>query len=64
MTEPERLTEQTRDALLKAGGAIVILRLSAEKGEPLAQELDNFGIIKKQSFGNVQVITFQVSIEP
>jgi len=64
MTEPERLTEQTRDALLKAGGAIVILRLSAEKAEPLAQELDNFGIIKKQSFGNVQVITFEVSIAP
>lgn len=64
MTEPERLTEQTRDAVLKAGGAIVILRQSADKAEPMAQELDSFGIIKKQSFGNVQVITFQVSIEP
>lgn len=64
MTEPERLTEQTRDAVLKAGGAIVILRQSADKAEPIAQELDSFGIIKKQSFGNVQVITFQVSIEP
>ncbi len=64
MTEPERLTEQTRDAVLKARGAVVILRQSADKAEPMAQELDSFGIFKKQSFGNVQVITFQVSIEP
>ena len=64
MTGPERLTEQTRDAVLKAGGAVVILRQSADNAEPMAQALDSFGIIKKQSFGNVQVIAFQVSIEP
>lgn len=64
MTEPERLTEETRSAVLQAGGAVVILRLSAIDAEPMAQELDNFGIIKKQSFGGVQVISVQVSIEP
>jgi len=64
MTDPQRLTGETRSAVLQAGGGVVILRQSANDAEPMAQELDSFGIIKKQSFGGVQVITVRVSIEP
>jgi mannosyltransferase len=64
MTQPEQLTAETREAVLRAGGAIVLLRQSADQAEAIAKELDSFGIIKRQSFGGVQVIAFEVSIEP
>ncbi|MCE9526665.1 MAG: glycosyltransferase family 39 protein [Planctomycetales bacterium] len=64
MTQPELLTAETREAVLRAGGAIVLLRQSADQAEAVAKELDSFGIIKRQPFGGVQVIAIEVSIEP
>ena len=64
MTQPEQLNAETREAVLRAGGAIVLLRQTADQAEAVAKELDTFGIINRQSFGGIQVISLEVSIEP
>ncbi|MFN0017118.1 MAG: glycosyltransferase family 39 protein [Pirellulaceae bacterium] len=64
MTEPEQLTAETRESVLRTGGAIVFLRQSADKADAVVKELDTFGIINRQTFGGVQVIVLEVNIEP
>ncbi len=68
LREPGKLTEETRAEVLKAGGAIVILRLSAERAVVVEEDLVQLFtkenttamVSKRQAFGNVQVITLKV----
>ena len=63
------ITSETRDEVLRAGGAVIILRLSAVEAvtvdEDLVQSFTEknaaITVIRRQAFGGVQVITIQVS---
>lgn len=68
MSAPGQLTTKTRDEVLHAGGTIIILRLSAVKAVAVEEDLvQSFAeknaaltVIRRQAFGNVQIITIQV----
>jgi mannosyltransferase len=61
MSEPGKLTEETRAEVLKAGGTIVILRLSAERAvaveDDLAGCIAEIEVVKRLAFGDLQVLT-------
>ena len=69
MSHPGQLTGQTRDEVLRAGGAVIILRLSAVREVSVEEELTQafaekkaeVTTISRQAFGNLQVITIRVS---
>ncbi len=69
MSEPGKLTAEIRNDVLRAGGAIIILRLSAVKAVAVKEDLvQSFAektaaitVTGRQAFGDVQVITVQVS---
>lgn len=68
MSAPGQLTTETRDEVLHAGGTIIILRLSAVKAVAVEEDLvQSFAeknaaltVIRRQAYGDVQVITLQV----
>ena len=68
MSEPGKLTAETRNEVLRAGGAVIILRLSAVRAAAVEKDLaQSFAekdaaatVINRQAFGDVQVITVQV----
>jgi mannosyltransferase len=68
MSDPGQLTTETRDAVLQAGGAVIILRLFAVKAvgvekdlvQAVAEKNAAVTVIRRQGFGDVQVITVQV----
>lgn len=68
MSDPGQLTAETRDELLRAGGAVIILRLSAVDAVAVEEDLvQSFAekhavaaVIGRKAFGDVQVISIQV----
>ena len=69
MSDPGQLTPQTTVEVLRAGGAVVILRLSAvmvvaveeDVIQSFAEKDAAMTVISRQAFGDVQVITIRVS---
>lgn len=64
MTNPGELTAETRNEVFQAGGAIVILRLSEPECLAVEEDLRSLGIVKRQSFGGVQILNIEASILP
>jgi mannosyltransferase len=62
MTKPGELTAETRDEVFRAGGAIVILRLSTDPSGDVERDLG--GVSKRQSFGNVQILNMEATLAP
>jgi mannosyltransferase len=64
MTNPGELTAETRNEVFQAGGAIVILRQSTKESVTAEEDLRSLGIVKRQSFGGVQILSIKASILP
>ena len=69
MSDPGKLTAENRNEVLRTGGAVIILRLSAVKAVVVEMDLvQTFAekdaaatVINRQAFGDVQVVTVQVT---